>query len=768
MEGGKLIAICQFGGEFVTDAEGTMSYTGGEAHAIQISHGMPFNNFKSEIANMFNIDSSCMSIRYFLPYNKRTPITISSDKDLERMIDFNLSYMTTDIYVSAKVDNRPTRSAIADSGTSMVDTAAAEHNARIKRVAASKKTRNRVTRASNPIADNVRAPEPDAAKLTPERAVCNIADSVNLATVDVVDHCEPQFSKTPWDNAITDVGQEFDNPKAFRDELRKYAYVKGFKYKYIKNDNARVTVKCSEENCSWRIHASGSTRKQRFIIKKINKMHTCDAGNVKAGYGRRTKQWLTSIVKETLLGNPDSKPKDIAIDLYQDFGINLSYSQAWHLKEFAQKDIHKLQEELSNRLPWFCQQLVETNPGSIALILSSANSMVRRLFVSFHAFLHGFKHGCRPLLFLDRIPLKANNQWKLLVAAAVDGNDEILPVAFGLVEAETCASWQWFLEQLKCALDSCGNLTIISSRKMGLDESVPQVFQDCFHSYSLSHLMEEFKTQINNGSSPEEMKDAMVEAFKGAAQTSVLDYFTTCIEKISTISKDAGDWVISTKPSHWSDALFKGIRYGYFSSNIAEFFSTFLEVKDESSVVQIIDTLMVKLIILIDSRRQACNSWEGTMTPSTEKKLEKEMYKVHTLNVVRSSDAMFEVRGSTSEVVDIESWECTCRKWQITRLPCVHAIAVIDHSGKSVYDYCSQYYTTACYSMTYSASINRVPDIENIISSQGPTSYPPPSSRPPGRPKRKRISPYKTSTRPLHCSRCKQPGHNKATCNAQL
>ncbi|KAJ0977817.1 hypothetical protein J5N97_013291 [Dioscorea zingiberensis] len=708
MEERTIIAVCQFGGEFVSNNDGAMSYSGGEAHAIQISHGMSFHNFKSEIASMFNIDSTCLSIKYFLPYNKRTLITISGDKDLERMIDFNLNFMTMDIYVSAKVDNRAIGYNVADS---------------IKPLAVS---------------------------------------------VDAVNHYEPQPLKTAWDSVITDVGQEFDNAKAFRYELHKYAYVKGFKYKYIKNDNVRVTVKCSEENCPWRIHASCSARKQRFIIKKINKVHTCDAGNFKAEYGRKTKQWLANIVKEKLLGNPESKPKDIAMDLNREYGINLNYAQAWHLKESAQKDIHKLHEELATKLPWFCQRLVETNPGSIALIATSADSTIRRLFVSYHAALHGFKHGCRSLLFLDRIPLKANNQWKLLVAAAVDGDDEIFPVAFATVEAETSESWYWFLEQLKCALSSCGNLTIISSRKMGLDESVSKVFPDSFHSYSLFHLMEEFKMLIKNGSWSEEMQDAMVEAFKCAAHTSILDHFTTCIERINTISKDVGDWILSTKPSHWSDALFKGMRYGYFSSNIVEFFSRFLDVKDESSVVQIISALTVKLTGIIDSRRLASSTWEGTVTPSTEKKLQKEMSKVRTLNVVRSSDTLFEVRGTTVDVVNIGSWECTCRKWQITGLPCMHAIAVIDRTDKSVYDYCSRYYTTECYTLTYSASIHGVPDIENIICSHSESSYPPPTPRPPNRPKRKRINPHKTSVRPLHCSRCKQPGHNKATCDTKF
>lgn len=815
MAGGTIVAICQFGGEFISNDDGTTSYTGGEAHAIDIRRDMPINDFKAEITNMFNIDSSTVSIKYFLPSNKRTLITISSDKDLERMVDFNMGSMTTDIYVSNEVDSRQTTSIVADSGTSIIDTAAVDCNVRSQRITASKKIGKRATRckisvadSSTPkvntgsTADNGRQWEPNTAEKSDNRVVA--ADSVALAisptidisrqqilvtgdkvdnratrsviaasnnldlvSVDIAGDIEPQPSSTPWDSVITDVGQEFDNVKSFRDELCKYAYAKGFRYKYIKNDHERVTVRCAVESCPWRIHASGSARKQKFMIKKINNVHMCGAGTGDDGRRRTTKHWLASIIKDKLLDNPESKTRDIARDLYRDYGINLNYTQAWHAKEVAQKELHLLHEEACNQLPWLCEKIIETNPGSVATLTTSVDSKIRRLFVSFHASLHGFQHGCRPLLFLDRIPLKANNNWKLLAAAAVDGDDDIFPVAFAAVEAETRDSWQWFLVQLKCAVSASLNITIISSRQMRLDESVPQVFEDGYHGFCLFHLIGDFKAELKNSLWTEQVKDEMVEDFKSAAQAYGVEDFNASIDRINNVSEDAADWVISTKPERWSNAFFRGSRYDHLSSNIVESLSRWITVKDESSVVQMIDALRIKLTEVINSRRQTCSTWVSTLTPSMEQKLQKQTSKAHTLNVLCSSDTLFEVHGSTINVVNIGSWECTCRKWQITGLPCAHAIAVFDRVGKSVYDYCSRYFRSESYLLTYSASIYPIPDIVNM-NSIGASSYPPPTKRPPGRPKRKRINPYKTSIRPLHCSRCKVAGHNKATCEAQL
>lgn len=95
----KIIAICQSGGEFVTNKDGSLSYSGGEAFAIDIDHHTQLNDFKSEIAEMFDFSVDNMIIKYFLPGNKKTLITISKDKDLQRMVNFLGDSVTVDVFI---------------------------------------------------------------------------------------------------------------------------------------------------------------------------------------------------------------------------------------------------------------------------------------------------------------------------------------------------------------------------------------------------------------------------------------------------------------------------------------------------------------------------------------------------------------------------------------------------------------------------------------------------------------------------------------------
>jgi zinc finger SWIM domain-containing protein 3 len=99
-----VVAICQHGGEFVTNSDGTLSYSGGDAHAIEVSREMSVDDLRSEINNIFGIDSTDLPIKYFLPNNRRTLISISCDRDLQRMVDFTANAASAEVFLLNKPD----------------------------------------------------------------------------------------------------------------------------------------------------------------------------------------------------------------------------------------------------------------------------------------------------------------------------------------------------------------------------------------------------------------------------------------------------------------------------------------------------------------------------------------------------------------------------------------------------------------------------------------------------------------------------------------
>jgi len=590
-------------------------------------------------------------------------------------------------------------------------------------------------------------------------------DPISCIPIGVIDDKQRKAAQQ-WENTITGVDQRFNSFTEFREALHKYSIAHGFAYRYKKNDSHRVSVKCKTQGCPWRIYASRLSTTQLICIKKMNPNHTCEGAAVKAGY-RSTRGWVGSIIKEKLKVSPNYKPKDIADDIKREYGIQLNYSQAWRAKEIAREQLQGSYKEAYNQLPFFCEKIKETNPGSIATFSTKDDSSFHRLFVSFHASISGFDQGCRPLIFLDSIPLNSKYQGTLLAATAADADDGIFPIAFAVVDAETEDNWLWFLLELKSAVSVSRQITFVADFQNGLKKSLAEIFDKCYHSYCLRRLAEKLNKDLK-GQFSHEARRFMVNDFYAAAYAPRLEGFQRSVENIKGISPEAYNWVVQSEPEHWANAFFGGARYDHMSSNFGQQFYNWISEAHELPITQMVDALRGKMMEAIYTRRVESNQWKTKLTPSKEEKLEKEMSIARSLQVLLSHGSTFEVRGESVDVVDIDHWDCSCKGWQLTGLPCCHAVAVFECIGRSPYDYCSRYFTTESYRLSYAESIQPVPNVDRPVQGElteaGVIVTPPPTKRPPGRPKTKQAESTDIIKRQLQCSKCKGLGHNKKTC----
>ena len=56
---------------------------------------------------------------------------------------------------------------------------------------------------------------------------------------------------------------------------------------------------------------------------------------------------------------------------------------------------------------------------------------------------------CRPVVLVDGTFLIGKYRGTLMMAAAIDPEDQIVPVAFALAEGENNESWSWFMRLLR-------------------------------------------------------------------------------------------------------------------------------------------------------------------------------------------------------------------------------------------------------------------------------------------------------------------------------
>jgi hypothetical protein len=109
------------------------------------------------------------------------------------------------------------------------------------------------------------------------------------------------------------------------------------------------------------------------------------------------------------------------------------------------------------RLHDYCHELSRSNPDSTVKLQvqnmlgeeegDPERHVFRRLYICFNGCKQSFMR-CRSIIGLDGCFLKGSYGGQLLCAVGRDPNEQMLPIAFAVVEGERKQSWTWFLEHL--------------------------------------------------------------------------------------------------------------------------------------------------------------------------------------------------------------------------------------------------------------------------------------------------------------------------------
>ncbi|KAL0463278.1 UNVERIFIED_CONTAM: hypothetical protein Slati_0215400 [Sesamum latifolium] len=163
--------------------------------------------------------------------------------------------------------------------------------------------------------------------------------------------------------------------------------------------------------------------------------------------------------------------------------------------------------------------------------------------------IEGFRY-CRNLISIDGTHLYTKYKHKLLVAVTLDANQQILPIAFALVDEESVASWRWFLEMLAkhLMLDDDDRICLISDRHSGLINAINFVpaftFPRGVHRFCLRHVCSNFNTKYKNI----QLKDLCWRA--GAEQN--IRKFERIMEEIRELNEEAFDWLQKIDREQWT------------------------------------------------------------------------------------------------------------------------------------------------------------------------------------------------------------------------
>nr|GFA70126.1 hypothetical protein CTI12_AA204890 [Tanacetum cinerariifolium] len=293
---------------------------------------------------------------------------------------------------------------------------------------------------------------------------------------------------------------------------------------------------------------------------------------------------------------PYKKEKDkdeyIQEQIKKKYLINVSVGQCKRAKQKALFDHEGGLIEHYSRLWDYKKQLLDTNHGSSVHLhvdeKDDGKIYFKRIYVCFKAMKEGWSAGCRKVIGLYGCFLKGTCRCELLTAMGRDGNNQMFPIAWVVVNIKNTDNWEWFLaclcEDLRL---NCGAyMTVISDgHKNGLH----------------------FKN-----------------LFWGAAASTVQHNFYSKKNLIGNIDPEAKQWLVDRNPNNWCRAFFKIDRgCAAYKNGIFESYYNSIKIARGKPLITMLEKIRVYLMQRLYSVHNLATNLVDSITPSIRKEIER-------------------------------------------------------------------------------------------------------------------------------------------------
>ena len=547
-----------------------------------------------------------------------------------------------------------------------------------------------------------------------------------------------------------------------------------FDYKVVRSDTKIWYIRCADEDCSWRVRAEGLKGYSYFIIRKYVAEHSCAPSARNKSVRTASAKTIGNLIMHKYDGvKAGPKCNDIIELMRGEHGIEVSNSLAWDAREYAINTMRGIPETGYAKIPKYLYMMKEANPGSHTSYETDKDGRFRFLFISFGQCVRGFYRAIRKVIVLDGTFLKSKFKGVLLVATALDGNSNLYPLAFGVVDSENDLSWNWFMRQLKVVIADEQSLAFFSDRNTSLGKAIANVHPQSHHGICIHHLLNNVVTYYHG-------KGLVGLVAKASKAYRVAD-FQKIFTDICSISPAIGKYLIEADVRKWARCQFPGFRFDIRTNNPAESMNFALRSPREFLIIPLLDSIREMMTRWVFERRTLSSKNSKPLTTSVEKKIDRRIQKGKTFTVYPTNDYRFLVRGDKIEcMVDLVRRTCSCGKFDLLKIPCRHAIKAGFSVGRQVHSLTDEKYTTSSWISVYEESINpiSVPEDAWIVPEHVEKAkvLPPESRRAAGRRKKRRyetvedkiLSQRSKGSTKRKCSRCGIEGHNRSTCDRAI
>ncbi|XP_062006008.1 uncharacterized protein LOC133723208 [Rosa rugosa] len=285
--------------------------------------------------------------------------------------------------------------------------------------------------------------------------------------------------------------------------------------------------------------------------------------------------------------------------------------------------------------------------------------------------------------------------------------------------------------------------TFITDKQKGLGIAIADLMSGAEHRHCVRHLYNNFKCK-NPGK-------GLKQTLWNAARFTTHIWFNRNMEAMEKQSDGVGKWFEDKPSEQWSSSHFRTTsKCDILLKNLCELWNASLVRHRDKLILTMMEGMRMDSMTRMANKRVAGTRRTNMVGPRIAKVIEKIGKRTHEYRAHMSGEFLYQVIGGmygNKHAVDLGMHTCTCRRWQLSGIPCVHATCAIFAKKLEPSLFVDNYLLPSTYLDAYNPIIYPIAGDDDWELVDYPIA-PPPYKKQAGRPKMKRI---------------KEPGEGKAS-----
>ncbi|XP_057747747.1 uncharacterized protein LOC130966944 [Arachis stenosperma] len=335
------------------------------------------------------------------------------------------------------------------------------------------------------------------------------------------------------------VGMEFSSREAVIKAVKEYTIRRSVDYRVYESEPLTFYTKCTQygSGCDW-------------LIRDHSKLDSIT---------------IAEAIKPLVEADPSLKVKSVITEVQSKFNYTISYRKAWLAKQRAVEKIFGGWEASYEALPIWFEAMCHKEPSAV--------------------------------VHFETIPAYQGDD---LVGDIRDGNNNIVPIAFAIVEGETSEAWHFFLSNLRQHVVTRDGVSLISDRHESINAAVKRSNRAwspprAFHMFCIRHIESNFLRKFK---APHLHKLVV-----NIGNSRTVREYEVRYQRLRDRGEAYTNWLNRISREQYALAFDGGYRWGHMTTNLVECINSVLKGARNLPITALVKATFYRLNELFTRKR---------------------------------------------------------------------------------------------------------------------------------------------------------------------